>query len=183
MDYLEKVEEFHQKFGHTIAEEIEEDNLHVRKLRLNLIFEELVELAHAMGLTKSLEELCEEHSIGTHKYLFNNEIPNEEEYYNKVETLDALCDIQYVLSGAILSTGYKSVFNKAFNEVHQSNMSKMCESKKVAEDTIEYHKNKGETMDMNMVKVSENEYMILREDGKLLKSINYKEVDLKKYIS
>lgn len=44
---------------------------------------------------------------------------------NKTEVLDALCDLQYVLLGAVLTFGYGEVFEAAFQEVHRSNMSKL----------------------------------------------------------
>lgn len=39
--------------------------------------------------------------------------------------LDALCDMQYILLGTVLSHGLEDVFVEAFNEVHRSNMSKL----------------------------------------------------------
>ncbi len=66
-------------------------------LRLHLLQEELAELAEAM-----LED-------------------------DLVGCLDALCDLQYVLSGAVLSLGLQDVFDEAFAEVHRSNMSKLDE--------------------------------------------------------
>lgn len=41
-----------------------------------------------------------------------------------VEVLDALCDLAYVLMGTALAHGMGDVFDKAFAEVHRSNMSK-----------------------------------------------------------
>jgi predicted HAD superfamily Cof-like phosphohydrolase len=47
-----------------------------------------------------------------------------------VETLDALCDLRYVLDGTILSFGldHDDIFDKAYKEVHRSNMSKLDEN-------------------------------------------------------
>ena len=45
-----------------------------------------------------------------------------------VEVADALADIQYVLSGAVCEFGMATVFKDIFEEVHRSNMSKMCKS-------------------------------------------------------
>jgi predicted HAD superfamily Cof-like phosphohydrolase len=42
-----------------------------------------------------------------------------------VEIADALCDLQYVLSGAILEFGFGGKFKSLFEEVHRSNMSKV----------------------------------------------------------
>ena len=53
-----------------------------------------------------------------------------EEYYTATaqddltSVLDSLCDIQYVLCGAILEHGLQDVFEAAFSEVHRSNMAK-----------------------------------------------------------
>ena len=41
-----------------------------------------------------------------------------------VETLDALCDLAYVIMGTVLAHGMGDVFDDAFAEVHRSNMAK-----------------------------------------------------------
>lgn len=71
-----------------------------------------------------------------------------------VETLDALCDILYVTFGTAHETGLAWYLEEAFNEVHESNMSKL----------------------------DENGIPILREDGKVLKSNRYHKPDLKKIL-
>ena len=58
---------------------------------------------------------------------------------NIVEIADALADLQYVLSGAILEFGLAPKFKKLFEEVHRSNMSKTCKSKDEAIATQEYY--------------------------------------------
>jgi predicted HAD superfamily Cof-like phosphohydrolase len=73
-------------------------------LRLHLLQEELAELAEAMA---------------------NGDL---------VATLDALVDLQYVLSGTVLSLGFASVFEQAFKEVHRSNMSKLEDGKPLKND-------------------------------------------------
>ena len=52
-----------------------------------------------------------------------------------VEVADALCDIQYVLSGAILEFGMGDKFKTLFDEVQRSNMSKTCKTMAEAEAT------------------------------------------------
>lgn len=42
----------------------------------------------------------------------------------EVEQLDALLDLQYVLSGAVHEHGFVKYLMKLFEEVHSSNMSK-----------------------------------------------------------
>ena len=44
---------------------------------------------------------------------------------DKVEVLDALVDIAYIMFGAVLEHGMEEVFEDAFQEIHASNMSKL----------------------------------------------------------
>ena len=57
-----------------------------------------------------------------------------------VEVADALADIQYVLSGAILEFGMGSIFKNLFDEVQRSNMSKACKTAEEAEQTKLHYK-------------------------------------------
>lgn len=117
-------------------------------LRLSLLKEELQEL----------EEAC------------NND--------NIVEVLDAFCDIQYVLSGAILEFGMKDIFDEGFEEVQRSNMSKTCKTKEEAEETIKYYYERDRTI--SEYKKIDGKYIVYRtNDDKTLKSINYSPADLK----
>jgi predicted HAD superfamily Cof-like phosphohydrolase len=61
---------------------------------------------------------------------------------NIVEIADALCDLQYVLSGAVLEFGLGSKFVELFNEVQRSNMSKACDNEEQAKETVEFYKAK-----------------------------------------
>jgi predicted HAD superfamily Cof-like phosphohydrolase len=45
------------------------------------------------------------------------------EYEDPVDTLDAICDLAYVLIGAAVEFGWS--FDEAFKRVHESNMSKL----------------------------------------------------------
>ncbi|HTE34830.1 MAG TPA: nucleoside triphosphate pyrophosphohydrolase family protein, partial [Chryseolinea sp.] len=62
-----------------------------------------------------------------------------------VAVADALCDIQYVLSGAILEFGLGEKFKSLFEEVQRSNMSKACSSEAEALETIEFYRQKDGT--------------------------------------
>lgn len=172
-NYLESVKKFHASFNHPVEESIVDDNLHIRKLRLKLLYEEIEELSHAMGTDDTLHELCKETLLKE----------KNTEVYDKVETLDALCDIQYVLSGAIISMGYKNIFDDAFDEVQRSNMSKMCNSIEEAEDTLNYYKKeRGEKLELKVDIKDDGKYIIVREDHKILKNVHYSPADLKKFI-
>lgn len=148
IDPLNQVAEFHKTFKHPILANPEIPSKDRCDLRVSLISEELDEL----------KEAIEDKDI--------------------VEIADALCDIQYVLSGAVLEFGLGEKFADLFNEVQRSNMSKACNSQEEAEATIEhYHKKDGTKA---YFKEEDGKFLVYREgDNKTLKSINYSPADLK----
>jgi len=90
---------------------------------------------------------------------------------------DALSDIQYVLSGAILEFGLAPKFKALFEEVQRSNMSKVCEDRKTAEDTVAYYRQKDGTE--GHIEESHHGFLVYRtSDKKVLKSVNYSPADL-----
>lgn len=144
---LTSVAEFHKTFQHPILEEPQIPAEKRCKLRVALIAEEL----------KELEEAIENKDL--------------------VEVADALCDIQYVLSGAILEFGLQDKFNTLFEEVQRSNMSKACKNEEEAIATQEYYRTKGVE---SYYKEVDGLYLVFREgDNKTLKSVNYSPADLK----
>lgn len=145
---LTSVAEFHKTFQHPILETPQIPSEARCKLRISLIAEEL----------KELEEAIENKDI--------------------VEVADALCDIQYVLSGAILEFGLKDKFSELFDEVQRSNMSKACKSQEEAEATIRHYFEKDGTE--SYFKEVDGLFLVFRkEDDKTLKSVNYSPADLK----
>jgi len=172
-NYLDSVSKFHDAFEHPIEIEIKEDNLELRELRLSLLFEEIVELSFAMGTNKKLRELIAK---------FQDTINENPVKYDKVETVDALGDMQYVLSGGVLAMGYTNVFDLCFDEIQRSNMSKMCATKQEAEDTIKYYKEeRGETAEMHIIEKNGN-FIVKRADGKILKNMYYSPANLEQFI-
>ena len=177
-DYLGKVKEFMTTFGQPVLDKptpLPEDR---QKLRIALIFEELKEYAEASGMVEYFAKLCDEHYVDIH----NNPNPDIQivEVINEVEQLDALLDLQYVLSGAVHEHGFGEIFDEAFEEVHSSNMSKACPDiatafrtvAKYAEEGIEVH------CDTNSLPI-----VIYRaEDNKVLKSIDYKPAQLAQFL-
>lgn len=148
---LTSVAQFHKVFQHPILEKPTIPNEKRSALRVSLIAEELKELEEAIQ---------------------NNDL---------VEVADALCDIQYVLAGAVLEFGLKDKFNELFEEVQRSNMSKACRSIEEAEATINHYKS---TKDVDSYyKEVDGLFLVFRtEDNKTLKSINYSPADLKTII-
>jgi predicted HAD superfamily Cof-like phosphohydrolase len=144
---LNNVADFHKLFSLPIIDNPAIPSQDRCNLRINLLQEELNELKDALA---------------------NNDI---------VEAADALADLQYVLSGAILELGLASRFSDLFNEVQRSNMSKACKTMDEANATQQYYLEEKDT-ESYIVEKNE-EYLVYRkEDNKVLKSINYSAADL-----
>jgi predicted HAD superfamily Cof-like phosphohydrolase len=103
--------------------------------------------------------------------------------HDKVEVLDALCDLRYVLEGTILECGMQDVFDEAFEEVHQSNMSKECDTHEIALATSRYYETERNIL-TKIVPTKIGKYKVVSiHTGKVLKSINYTAPDLKRFVS
>lgn len=109
------------------------------------------------------------------------ELKDAIEERNIVEIADALADLQYVLSGAILEFGLADQFKSIFDEVQRSNMSKACltiEEAKATQDFYLKHKNTTST-----IEEKEGEFLVFRVgDRKVLKSINYSPANIQKHL-
>lgn len=146
-DALNLVADFHKTFKHPIQEHPVIPGEDRCKLRVALIAEELKELEVAI-LEKDI-----------------------------VEVADALCDIQYVLSGAILEFGLGDKFKELFEEVQRSNMSKACRSEDEAKATVAHYKEKDGTE--CYYKEEAGKWLVYRKaDNKTIKSINYSPANL-----
>lgn len=86
--------------------------------------------------------------------LIREELQELEEAEDIVEIADALVDLHYVVMGSVLEYGLQGIFRQLFDEVHDSNMSKL----------------------------DDEGNPIFREDGKILKSDNYRAPELAKII-
>lgn len=106
-----------------------------------------------------------------------NEMKQAIEDKDIVAIADALADLQYVLSGAILEFGLGDRFKRLFDEVQRSNMSKTCKTLEEAQATLQFYKDtKG--VDAYIVE-REGTYLVYRqEDSKVLKSVAYSEANL-----
>lgn len=151
IDPLNQVAAFHKTFRHPVLENPQIPSEDRCKLRVSLIAEELKELKEAID-DKDL-----------------------------VEVADALCDIQYVLSGAVLEFGLGDKFRELFEEVQRSNMSKACETEEEAQKTVTYYKTERDTD--AYYEERDGKWLVYRVgDNKTLKSINYSPADLKSII-
>jgi len=168
-NYINKVKEFHKRFDHTILEPGYTISPENAKLRLNLLFEELSELAVAFGQHTHLKSLCA-HEINK---------PTCLEPIDNVAVLDAHADLQYVLSGSILESGQQEMFDAAFNEVHESNMTKTCTSEELFNQLNEFQ-TKG--VEVDYFKTEDGMFRFKRtSDGKAVKPSCYRPADLKQF--
>ena len=95
-----------------------------------------------------------------------------------VEVADALADIQYVLSGAVLEFGMGGCFKSLFDDVQRSNMSKACKSLEEAEATRAHYKKTKDT-DSYVKQISDDQWLVHRKgDAKALKSVEYSQTNL-----
>lgn len=147
IDSLNQVAEFHKTFNAPILEKPQIPSKERCNLRVSLLQEELNELKEAIE---------------------NNDL---------TEIADALCDLQYVLSGAVLEFGLGEKFVTLFNEVQRSNMSKACDNEQQAQETVEFYKEKGE--DAFYEKSGEKFNVHRISDNKVLKNKYYSAADLK----
>ena len=120
---IELVKQFNKSFGVIINKTPEVLQEEGWSLKANLMKEELFEYIEA----------CENKDI--------------------VAIADAIIDMQYILSGIVIAHGIHNKFDKLFQEVHESNMSKL-----------------------------ENGKVLRRDDGKVLKGKNYFKPDLLKIL-
>tara|TARA_B100000212_G_C27384017_1_gene538373 strand:+ start:6747 stop:7136 length:390 start_codon:yes stop_codon:yes gene_type:complete len=120
---IELVKQFNKSFGVIINKTPEVLQEEDWSLKANLMKEELFEYIEA----------CENKDI--------------------VAIADAIIDMQYILSGIVIAHGIHNKFDKLFQEVHESNMSKL-----------------------------ENGKVLRRDDGKVLKGKNYFKPDLLKIL-
>lgn len=144
------VREFHEKFGHPVAEAPDESTEELRLLRVQLIAEELSELCQALRINLNLSVECasEEDGPDCDCVVVDATIAHFCGCPDLAEAADALGDLDYVVQGANLVFGIPA--EEVVAEIHRSNMSKLGADGKP----------------------------IYRDDGKILKGPNYSPPDL-----
>lgn len=148
---LEMVADFHRTFRHPVLAEPAIPDDKRCKLRVDLLTEELRELEQAIH-QKDL-----------------------------VGIADALCDLQYVLSGAVLEFGLASRFKVLFEEVQRSNMSKACTSEDEARRTVEHyrvHRNE----ECHYEQAGDKWLVYRTSDHKTIKSVGYSPAGLEPFL-
>jgi hypothetical protein len=182
--------EFQKTFNQTVGDRNYTPSIEVRQLRLALALEELSELAEAFGLKKSFIALMEDKTADFIQKSDGNVEDTLE--YNKEEALDAVVDIEVINNGTIVSCGFHNkkskenqdielaIYDKAYIEVHSSNMSKACGNFVDACKTVDHYKSLG--INTNIEESSTGKYLVKRLDGKVLKNIYYRKANLEQYV-
>lgn len=112
----------------------------------------------------------------------NDELADAAEQNDIVEIADALCDLRYVVEGAFRAYGFSpELADELFDEVQASNMSKACKDLDEAVATREYlsKKNENELSAYVIRQVGLYWTVCRKSDMKVLKSINFKQPNLK----
>ncbi len=150
---FDKVVDFNKQFGVKVSDtpdsKVFDKEPKLVELRMNLIREEMKELEEAV---------------------------KNKDY---VETADALSDILYVVYGMGASIGIN--LDKTFDLVHNSNMSKLCTTEEEAQTTVKWYEKNEPRYDTPAYRKSQDgQYFVVynKSTGKILKSVNYKPVDL-----
>ena len=90
---------------------------------------------------------------------------------NTIEVIDALVDILYFTYGTLIIHGLHTKLDECFNEIHKSNMSKLCYTIEEVNRTIDFYNNQKIDCIYNK---HDNYYVVMnKETKKILKSINY----------
>lgn len=143
MTDLEKVQLFHEVFGVPVLDTPRLPDLQRVELRIRLLQEELDETRQSS--------------------LVDNDM---------VATADGLADLLYILLGTVLEFGLGEHFERVFDIVHESNMTKVCDDEETADRTIDHYKTE---RGVEAYKEECDLGWIVRrsDDHKILKSIAY----------
>jgi len=175
-DKVESVALFHSTYGQPINNSYMPPNLDRLVLRLSLIFEELTELAEAMGgrpklgLHMMMQDKVSEWGMAD-KFAAD---------YDIIEVADALADLEYVLNGTILEAGLRNKFDSIFAEVQASNMSKTCKTKEDAIISVEAYKMND--IETRYEQVGDVFVIFRKDDDKVLKGKDYFEPKIKELL-
>lgn len=170
-----RVKEFMTFFGQKCPEKPKQLDFETAKLRANLILEEVFEtITQGLGLgicitdSKNRAIVIEEDNLKYIRFEYN-----KDKQVDLVALADGISDISVVSYGAALAAGID--MQPVDIEVFNSNMSKAWSPGDIEEAKKQYPTAKVE-------KYSENLYRLIREDGKIIKSNNYKPANIKEII-
>lgn len=198
MNFQEKVKEFQIACGQVIGltRSLTEEEFNFRERLLKEEISELKEAIEQNDRVEILDALCDIEYVATGTL----NMEGDEHYYTDDDYYEAKCtSVEEVLEylnihssrgrdycmSSVVTICYELAFHfnitlgnykTALNRVHESNMSKFCESQEVAIETQKFYKNQG--IDTYTKEVGSKVVVFREADGKVLKSVNYHPVEL-----
>jgi len=108
-------------------------------------------------------------------YIYTDKLKNNFISKNELnELIKNLCEL--IINVYLLGLIYNINLDESFTIVHESNMSKLCKTEKLAKETVENYKNNDDRYDSPNYRKSDlgDYYVVYNEStGKILKSIKY----------
>lgn len=177
------------------------------------LYHDIYQFRSTFDLPIEDESTLDEQADLLHTSLAIEELTELAEADNRIEQADAIVDSVYVLMGRLVHLGAKRVedrleisyiielllhvaknrdidFIRCWDEVHSSNMSKVCRNEKELAETIAYYakqgveivgSQKGDFIIAKCAKDVETTGKLIRQ-GKVLKSVYYRPADLAKIL-
>ncbi|WP_099368097.1 nucleoside triphosphate pyrophosphohydrolase family protein [Sphingobacterium sp. 1.A.4] len=197
MNYQELVKEFQLASGQPVSDTSRKLTKDEYDFRDNLLREEIRELQYAIvdnNRVEILDALCDIKYVndGTANMIGEETEPVEDVFWHNSaitkpisELVDSLKELDIydvamanAIVGILTSTfGFTlENFKEALNRVHLSNMSKFCHNQAEIDATIQYYKDKG--IDVTTTLCEKQTVVYRKEDGKVLKNVNYIPVKL-----
>ena len=178
------------------------------------LYKDIHQFRSTFDLPIENESTLDDQADTLHTSLAIEELTELAEANSRVEQADAIVDSVYVLMGRLVHLGAKQVsdrleisyvidlllhvannrnidFIRCWDEVHSSNMSKVCRNEQELEETIAYYAKQGVEIvgsrkgDFIIAKCAKDVEMagkVVRQ-GKVLKSVYYRPADLAKLVS
>jgi predicted HAD superfamily Cof-like phosphohydrolase len=191
---MESVKEFHKAFGCPILENPDLQNYKLRVSLLREEFDELLEAKKKSDIADALGDLLyinygtylslglkykkvyrkENGTIQAAQKVIRGCIDTFENYCEFGNVEDAELSLSVMIEWILcLSQLHNINILTVFSLIHKSNMTKACYSIEEVEKTIEKYKDK----DPYFI-LKDNYFVVYSKEGKVLKSVNYKPVDL-----
>jgi predicted HAD superfamily Cof-like phosphohydrolase len=124
--------------------------------------------------TKVNPRIPDEKTRALRRALIDEEAAELEASKDPVEALDAIADLLYVVYGAAIAYGFsEDQVERAFQTVHESNMSKLWHPAEL--QMIDKLENMPKE---HTITKTQNRYIVKRKDGKIIKSPSYKPADI-----
>ena len=186
---------------------------HLNQATYEYIYKDIFEFRSTFDLPVENPQSLNEQIDTLHTSLIIEELTELAEADSLIEQADAIIDSVYVLMGRLVHLGTKNYsdnieisylidlmlavahnlkfdFIECWDEIHSSNMSKVCQSETEYQQTESFYAEKG----IKLFATPKDEYIVAKcaEDvefegktiryGKVLKSVNYRPADLSKII-